>query len=325
MILGIEIGGTKLQFGLLDPSAPATNAPDAPLPHPVWTYHQALSVHRADGAAGILAQINDQVEVLQKQWKLSAVGIGFGGPLNARQGVITTSHQVAGWTDFPLADWFQGRFGLRPALLNDCDAAALGEDVFGAGREASRTMYVTVGTGVGGGLIVNGVVDGASRPAMMEIGHVQIGPNGGTVEDMVSGLGLSARALALAQAVTADSPHRSSAQQVLDAHAAALLDGKWLAARAIDHCPIAQETIRTGVEALGWALASAATLVAPEVIVVGGGIASMPDPLFWPPLRRAFETNVFAPLKGHVRLSATALGADSVVFGAVEAARRSNV
>ncbi|NDC87721.1 MAG: ROK family protein, partial [Bacteroidetes bacterium] len=120
-------------------------------------------------------------------------------------------------------------------------------------------------------------------------------------------------------------PHGSSAQQVLDAHAAALLDGKWLAARALDHCPIAQETIRMGVEALGWALASAATLVAPEVIVVGGGIASMPDPLFWPPLRRAFETNVFAPLKGHVRLSATALGADSVVFGAVEAARRSNV
>lgn len=325
MILGVEIGGTKLQFGLLDPSAPVAKGPDRPHSYPVWTYHHALPIHRPDGATGILAHINEQVETLLKQWTISAVGIGFGGPLNAQQGVITTSHQVAGWTDFPLADWFQGRFGVRPVLLNDCDAAALGEDVFGAGREASRTMYVTVGTGVGGGLIINGAVDGGSRPAMMEIGHVRVGLNGNTVEDMVSGLGLSARALALAESIAAESPHSSAAKQVLEAHAGMLLDGKWLAARAVDHCPIALETIRTGVEALGWALASTATLVAPEVIVVGGGIASMPDPLFWPPLRRAFETHLFGPLQGHVFLSPTALGADSVVFGAVEAARRGNV
>ena len=93
-----------------------------------------------------------------------AVGFGFGGPINGPAGIVTTSHQVAGWDNFPLAEWCTKTFGVPTYLGNDCDMAALAEARFGADAAKRSVFYVTVGTGVGGGLVLDGQLFGSHRP-----------------------------------------------------------------------------------------------------------------------------------------------------------------
>src|SRR5207248_5588282 len=129
-------------------------------------------------------------------------------------GVVTTSHQVAGWDGFPLADWVRSNLGIEGvSLQNDADTAALGEARFGAGVGRSPLLYVTVGSGIGGGLILNGrIYRGAGRGAM-EIGHLRVGATNpatedappATLEQVASGWSIAQRALErAAEALRAD-------------------------------------------------------------------------------------------------------------------------
>lgn len=182
--LGIEIGGTKLQLGIGDGS---TNT---------LTALERHDIDVAEGAQGILAKITSIASSLIQQYEPVAVGIGFGGPVDSVSGVVTTSHQVAGWDAFPLAHWIQDRLGLRVTIGNDCDCAALAESRFGAGAGRRSMAYVTVGTGIGGGLIIDGRLQGEGRPAVAEIGHLRPSPNASdsacTIESIASGWGIAA-------------------------------------------------------------------------------------------------------------------------------------
>ncbi len=183
MIAGIEIGGTKLQVTLAE-----TNTPQRLLTTCRWP------VERARGAAGILAQLELGLDELLGDQPLAAIGIGFGGPVQQGESRVITSHQVAGWDQFALGDWCRSRWPVPIALGNDCNVAALAEAQLGAGQGTRRMLYVTVGTGIGGGLVVDGRVDAEQRPASAEIGHLRPGLNCAgpqqTVESMASGLGL---------------------------------------------------------------------------------------------------------------------------------------
>ena len=123
MFLGIEIGGTKLQLGVGTGDGPPFAA------------FRRLDVDAARGAAGILEQIERAGRELMKECPFRAVGFGFGGPINGPAGIVTTSHQVAGWDNFPLASWCTKTFGVPTYLGNDCDMAALAEARFGAAGE----------------------------------------------------------------------------------------------------------------------------------------------------------------------------------------------
>ena len=108
-----------------------------------------------------------------------AVGIGFGGPVDSAKGVVTKSHHVAGWDTFPLADW--ARYHLhcpRVSLQNDADTAALGEARFGAGVGLSPILYVTIGSGIGGGLVVDGRIYRGAGEGAVEVGHLWIDDGG---------------------------------------------------------------------------------------------------------------------------------------------------
>src|SRR5262245_36164115 len=149
MFLGIEIGGTKLQLGV-------GSASDADL--------TALVRHDVDptrGAAGILEEIERSATALIQKHSIARIGFGFGGPCDGVTGVVTKSHQVAGWDGFPLAAWCRESLGKPAVLGNDCDVAALAEARLGAGRGAASVFYMTVGTGIGGGLVVGGKLFGA--------------------------------------------------------------------------------------------------------------------------------------------------------------------
>src|SRR5262249_28131751 len=145
LYLGIEIGGTKLQLGL--------GRGDGRL-----VALERRRVVLSDGSEGVRSQILSAIEPLLSgiacgtgPVEIAAVGIGFGGPVDAMRGIVSKSFQVAGWDSFPLADWVRETIGVaRVSLHNDADTAGLAEARFGAGVGFSPVLYVTIGSGIGG-------------------------------------------------------------------------------------------------------------------------------------------------------------------------------
>src|SRR6516165_3830007 len=172
MWLGIEIGGTKLQLGV---------GPDDGRLRGLWR----ATVDVAAGPEGIRRQITAAVpELLARSGvarsQLRGVGIGFGGPVDDTTHTVIRSHQIAGWDNFPLADWVSDVVGLPAVLGNDADVAGLAEALVGAGKGMSPIFYVTIGSGIGGGLIIDGEIYRGCGRGAAEIGHVRVeGASGG--------------------------------------------------------------------------------------------------------------------------------------------------
>ena len=131
---------------------------------------------------------------------VAGIGMGFGGPVDANRGFTMTSHQVGGWDNFPLTQWVDDTLGMQAVLQNDADTAALAEAHYGAGRGFDPVFYVTVGSGIGGGLILGGKIYRGSGRGAAEIGHLRPGhvPQhlpypGTTVEQIASGFGITER------------------------------------------------------------------------------------------------------------------------------------
>src|SRR5438876_11951026 len=163
MFLGIEIGGTKLQLGV---------GPGDGTLRGIW--RGAVDV--PGGGEGIRRQIVAAVPELLTtaavdRPALRAIGVGFGGPVDDATRTVITSHQVAGWDNFPLANWLTETLGLPAALGNDADVAGLAEALYGAGKSLSPIFYMTIGSGIGGGLIINGEIYRGCGLGAAEIGH----------------------------------------------------------------------------------------------------------------------------------------------------------
>ena len=345
MFLGIEIGGTKLQLGV--------GRGDG-------SEFAAFARHDVDiprGATGILENIERSVTALAQKHKVERIGIGFGGPVNSLTGVVTKSHQVRGWEGFPFVRWCQETLGIPAVLGNDCDLAALAEARYGAARGAGSMFFITVGTGVGGGLVIGGKLHGAGRPAAAEIGHLRPGLHDDrpemTVESLVAGPAIAAAAVAritgqVSRPLESLRKHlrrgpegeilslttRSVVRQRLadqkqteEEYIADLLarcggvtddlNAKMIAQSAADGNEIAQEVLAHACQVLGWAIAQVVTLIAPEVVVIGGGVALIGEQFFFVPVREEAARYVFPPLAGSFAIRPAALGEMVVVHGAV--------
>jgi glucokinase len=185
VVLGVEIGGTKLQLGVCDRQGHVTTL-------------ERRRVARRLGAAGILAQIEQIAPVLLRRGApggrarpVTAIGVGFGGPVDVARGRAVRSHQITGWEGFPVQRWFERKFGLPVFVDNDQNCAALAEARAGAGRGKRTVVYVTVGTGIGGGLVIDGALYNG-RYGAVEIGHVKMFARGRwrSVESLASGLAI---------------------------------------------------------------------------------------------------------------------------------------
>ncbi|MCO6456378.1 MAG: ROK family protein [Pirellulaceae bacterium] len=336
MFLGIEIGGTKLQLAVGD--APGGALRDI----------RRLTVDPACGAEGILRQLEPAMLELVRAHGVQRIGIGFGGPVDGREGRVFKSHQIGGWDGFPLAMWCQQVTG-RPAVLgNDCDVAALAEARHGAGSGYSIVLYVTVGTGIGGGLVIDGQPHGQRRPAVAEIGHLRPGVHcddpEATVESVASGWGIvEAMRARMSGEITRPFGPLRTADPPLDARtvrrrlvAAEQADQQFVgdlrrrcdddldqltaqivAQAAADGNEVAREVLQHAWQTLGWAIAQAITLLAPDVVVVGGGVSLIGESGFFSPLRQQVERFVFPTLSNSYHLVPAALGELVVVHGAV--------
>ncbi len=310
MYLGIEIGGTKLQFGV--------GAGDG---SPLVALERA-EVDSALGAEGILRQIEVLGRSLMNRHDVARIGIGFGGPVEPAIGRVTTSHQIAGWEEFPLARWSEKTLGKQTVLGNDCDVAAFAEAKFGAGKNHARVFYVTVGTGVGGGFVIEGKSDGTARPAIAEIGHLRLGLDAGeldgTVESYASGRGIE-----LAMRNRLRSPLKTEEiSEIITLCAGDIesLTAKQIVQLAAEGNPLALEVWQQAIKTLGWGIAQTITLLAPHVVVVGGGVSLSGEDLFFAPLRQFIRQLVFPPLVGSYQVLPAMLGEEVVLHGALAVA-----
>jgi glucokinase len=256
--LAIEIGGTKLQI--------CAGSGDGAI-----TDRRPYKVERNAGAEGIRANIAAAVRDLVKQWHPAAIGVGYGGPVDWRTGRIAKSYHIEGWSEFPLAEWLSEQSGVPVFVENDANVAALGEAIAGAGKQRNPVFYTTVGSGVGGGLVVDERIYHGTAPGEMEFGHLRLDRAGTITEDVCSGWSLNR--------IVLESVARESGGTLADlcakdpGHEArhlglALADGDPLAAQILDEM--------TGHFA--YALNFVVHLAHPEVIVIGGGVSLIGEP-----------------------------------------------
>ncbi len=316
LLLGIEIGGTKLQLGLGHGDGRITAI-------------ERRAVVPSRGAEGIRAQITAAFGSLRATAKVSpgAVGVGFGGPVDTDRGVVAKSHQIDGWEDFRLADWLRSTIGVeRVSIANDADTAGLAEATFGAGRGLSPVLYVTVGSGIGGGLILNGKIYRGAGAGAMEIGHLWVIDRTDadlgvvTLEHAASGWAIAAAARAYAERLSAEGRSDWSVLRACGGDSAAIT-AKDVGDAAKDGDREAQLLLEKAVHAMAHGLAQAVTLLAPHRIILGGGVSLIGEELWLGPIRRQLEHLVFPPFRGTFDLVGAALGEDVVVHGALALAR----
>lgn len=304
--LGIEIGGTKLQLGV--------GAGDGS----GFVVFERRNIDIAKGAAGILTQIEHVGRELIAAHPVQRIGVGFGGPVDSTLGRVIKSIQVAGWDDVPLAAWCEEKFAIPTVLGNDCDCAALAEASFGAGKGLRTVLYVTVGTGVGGGLVIGGELHGKGRPAVAEIGQLRPSISADTpnitVESYAAGPGIVAAVMQFLE--TSDdegAKHELWQRQKKES----VLDAKVIANLAASGNSIAQSAIDRSIQVLGWAIAQVITLTAADVVIIGGGVSLIGEARFFLPLKREVARYVFPPLAKSYCIVPAALGEEVVVHGAI--------
>jgi glucokinase len=255
--------------------------------------------------------------------------------VDTRRGQIVTSHQVEGWNDFPLVRWFHEKLGWPAVLHNDADTAAFAEACFGAGKGFDPILYVTVGSGIGGGLVCGGKIFRGSGAGAMEIGHLRPGRaprhgslQGMSVEAIASGFGIEERARRTI-AASGETGVREG-RQFADRSAALMkfangnphgITTRVISQAAATGDPFSRELLRDATDTLGWALAQAITLINPARIVIGGGVSLIGEDLFFMPVRAACKAEVFPPFVGIAEIVPAALGEEVVVHGAVALAR----
>ena len=299
--IGIETGGTKLQVVAGDDQAKILD-------------RRRFLIDPKRGGKGICDQIESGLAELFASVTPIAAVVGFGGPVDWESGRVRCSHQVEGWSDFPFAEWL-GEIVRTPVYVdNDANIAALAEAHQGAGARKNPVFYVTLGSGVGGGLVLDGHIFHGAKPGESEIGHVRLDRTGTLVEQRCSGWAVDHKIRELTKA----HPGSKLAKLVGDSSGGeARFMGKALAEQDADAKKILSET----AEDLAFGLSHVTHLMHPEVIVLGGGLS-----LIGEPLRTAvaghldrFVMEAFQP-RPEVKLSA--LAEDVVPIGCLVAARQ---
>jgi glucokinase len=309
LVLGIDLGGTKILTAVANAQGEMQSRDHSITPsqegQPAVVKSILESVNRALDQAHISAT------------DLTAVGLGAPGLSNPETGILFTSPNLPGWKDVPLRDMIEKELGKKAFLINDANAAAIGELHFGAGRGARNFIYITVSTGIGGGIIIDGRIYTGSAGMAGELGHMVIddeGPpcncgNRGCWETLASGTALAreARRSINEGAVTLILEYADGDIEKINAEAI------HRAAQAGDNLAI--ELIARGAYYLGVGLANLINIFNPEVIVIGGGLSNIGDMLLKPAFEEAGR-RAFKQAYHKVRFARAELGRNSGVLGA---------
>jgi glucokinase len=301
LYLGIEIGGTKLQLVL--------GGETARIGHRL-----RIEVEPAHGAAGIRQQIEHALPKLTTDRSVEAAAVGFGGPVDWNSGTICRSHQIEGWSGFDLRQWLQQLTGAPVLVDNDANVAALGEAKFGAGMGCNPVFYVTLGSGVGGGLVTDGSIYHGASPGEAEIGHIRLDRKGTTIESRCSGWAMDGRIIEAKRRA----PHGLLSRLVGDAIGG---EARHLA-KAVQQGDAAAEAILIQLaDDLAFGLSHVVHLLHPQVIILGGGLAGVGEPLR-AKVENSLRPHVMKAFRPGPKVALSALGEDAVPVGALVLAQR---
>ena len=204
---------------------------------------------------------------------LSAIGISCGGPLDSRKGLVMSPPNLPGWDNVPIVDLFEKRYGVKTALQNDANACALAEWKYGAARGYENVIFLTFGTGMGSGLILNGRLYAGTNDMAGEVGHIRLERNGpvgygkaGSFEGFCSGGGIAQLAQTKALEKLQMGEKVSFCESFEQLHG---ITAKSVAEAAFANDPLAMEIYRICGHYLGVALSVLIDVLNPEIIVLG--------------------------------------------------------
>ena len=250
--LGIEIGGTKLQL--------VTGTADGN----ILSKHR-LDINRDQGAEGIKLAIEGTI---RKNYigKVQAVGIGFGGPVNFKTGQIATSFHIEGWSQFNFVEWLQPIVNAPVFLENDANVAALGEAIHGAGKRYDLVLYITIGSGVGGGLVVDKEIYHGAIPGEVEIGHIRMNKEGDTFQSRCSGWAIDEK---IRKAI-GKNPNSLLSKLAGNENRG---EARFLKKAMEQNDPEALQLFDSTIDDLAYGLSHTIHLFHPQVIILGGGFS----------------------------------------------------
>ena len=311
LTIGIDVGGTKVLGGVVDESG------------------KVLTTARKDtprqGGSALTQTIADVAKELLEKHSVSSIGVSAAGFVSSDRKTMLATPNIADWNGVDLDGQLTKLIGLPVVIENDANAAAWGEAKFGAGKNQDHMMMLTVGTGIGGGIVVNGALYRGAFGIAAEFGHMRVVPEGhicgcgarGCFEQYASGNALLRHAR---EAINA-SPEVARNLLSRGDGTVAGLTGQAITDAARDGDPVALAAFNTTGQWLGAGIASLAVLLDPACVVIGGGVIDAGEILL-KPTRESLERNMpFAGKHPYPQIIAAQLGNEAGLVGVADLAR----
>lgn len=307
--VGFDLGGTKMLAGLFDDEFRC-----------VARRRRKTKGH--EGARSGTERLVETIhQVLQEAAipvsELAGIGVGCPGPVDLNKGVVVDAVNL-GWRDLPLQKILEDAFSCPAVIVNDVDAGVFGENQFGAAKDARCVLGVFPGTGVGGGCVYDGQILRGKRYSCLEIGHVHVADNGrycgcgltGCLETEASRLAISAEA--------AKAAYRGEAPRLLELAGTSLTDIRSgvLAEAIAGGDKIIEKIVRRAAEHIGVAVANFVHLLAPDTVVLGGGLVEAMPRLFVETVDKEANQHVMSSFRGTFKTVVAKLGDDATAMGA---------
>src|SRR3989441_1249324 len=338
LVVGVDLGGTQIRTAVLR--------------GPTLLSRVSLMTGKNPSPGRIIPRVYTAIqEALGKAGttieQIAGIGIAAPGPLDSKTGVVFTPPNLADWDHVPLRDLFTEHFHIPIFVENDANAGGLGEHMFGAGRGCNNIVYVTVSTGIGGGVIIDGkLLEGVSGTAA-ELGHMTIDWHGercncgniGCLEYLASGTAIARRAneaIAAGQGAELLEFARALQQHTSEPRSSELVEhdsiehehthspgdtgpihisARILSQAAQAGIPLAHDIITSAAEALGVGLVNIIHIFNPDLIILGGGVTQIGDILIEPALRIVQDRAMAVP-RDAIHIVLAELGANTGLVGA---------
>ncbi len=311
-VLALDVGGTHIRMAIVDGAGRISDS------QRIEARLSALPA-TADANGEVTRMLAGHIEaMLSRHPDIAAIGLGFPGFIHG--GVVRSSPNIPGIADLPLAARLGERMGRPVGVENDAALAALGESRHGEDAPLDCLLHLTLGTGVGGGLVLNGVPYVGENGMAMEIGHLCVRPDCSPDRFPRGGRPCGCGNRGCLEAYASASSVAARWREASGADGARATDAREIHRRALEGDALARRILEEAGDCLGLALAQAVNLLDVRHVRVGGGMSAAWDVLAGP-MRRALDAHLIPPLKGAVDVRPSRLGDHAALLGAASLAR----
>lgn len=308
--IGIDVGGTNVKIALVDDNGKII-------------YSNSVPTYAKMGYEYTVNNIKQAIKDLMKETNttpsdIEGIGFDFPGQVDCKTGVVKLAPNIPGWVNVPIAQMIEDEFHIPTRIDNDVRCAALGELKFGAGRGCENFICITVGTGIGSGIVINGKVVRGATNAAGELGHIKLQMNGGPI----CGCGDTGclEAFASGPAIVAMAQEYIKGGKSTKFREMAAVEGgeitPYMVAKAAEEGdPVAKRIFEIVGEYIGIGLTSVINFLNPERVIIGGGVAESGE-LLLGPIRKTIKERAMVVAGNAVEIVPAQLGNSAGVIGA---------